>query len=46
MTTLSPNTVRRIEDTVAALIAAGNLNPTNEQVRQHLAAAPCHTSPR
>lgn len=30
MTTLSPDTVRRIEDAAAALIAAGTLNPTNE----------------
>lgn len=44
MTTLSPDTVRRIEDAAAALIAAGNPNPTNEQVArltatgEHLAA--------
>lgn len=31
MNTLPPETVRRIEDA-----AAGNLNPTNDQVRQHL----------
>lgn len=35
MTTLSPDTVRRIEDAAPALIAAGIPNPTNEQVRQH-----------
>ncbi|EHQ0843140.1 DNA-binding protein [Escherichia coli] len=31
MTSLSPDTVRRIEDAAAALIAAGTPNPTNEQ---------------
>lgn len=36
MTMLFPDTVRRIEDAAAALIAASNRNPTNEQVRQHL----------
>ena len=46
MTTLSPDTVRRIEDAAAALIAAGNLNPTNEQVRQHLGGGSLsHISP-
>lgn len=43
---LSPDTVRRIEDAAAALIAAGNLNPTNEQVRQHLGGGSLsHISP-
>ncbi|WP_230323361.1 DNA-binding protein [Salmonella enterica] len=32
----SPDTVRRIEDAAAALIAAGTLNPTNAQVRDRL----------
>lgn len=32
----SPDMVRRIEDAAAALIAAGNPNPTNVQVRDHL----------
>lgn len=32
----SPDTVRRIEDAAAALIAAGTPNPTNVQVRDHL----------
>lgn len=46
MTTLSPDTVRRIEDAAAALIAAGNPNPTNEQVRQHLGGGSLsHISP-
>ncbi|MDU1953683.1 MAG: DNA-binding protein [Atlantibacter hermannii] len=46
MTTLSPDTVRRIDDAAAALIAAGNLNPTNEQVRQHLGGGSLsHISP-
>ena len=46
MTTLSPDTVRRIEDAAAALIAAGNQNPTNEQVRQHLGGGSLsHISP-
>ncbi len=46
MTTLSPDTVRRIEDAAAALIAAGNLNPTNEQVRAHLGGGSLsHISP-
>lgn len=46
MTTLSPDTVRRIEDAAAALIAAGTLNPTNEQVRQHLGGGSLsHISP-
>lgn len=46
MTTLSPDTVRRIEDAAATLIAAGNLNPTNEQVRQHLGGGSLsHISP-
>ncbi|HAS1135532.1 TPA: hypothetical protein I3806_005005 [Enterobacter cloacae] len=33
MTTISPDTVRRINDAATAQIAAGNLNPANEQVR-------------
>lgn len=46
MTTLSPDTVHRIEDAAAALIAAGNPNPTNEQVRQHLGGGSLsHISP-
>ncbi|MDX5628404.1 MULTISPECIES: DNA-binding protein [unclassified Brenneria] len=52
MSTLIPNlnlpadTVRRIEDAAAALIAAGNANPTNEQVRQHLGGGSLsHISP-
>ncbi|WP_320699962.1 DNA-binding protein [Enterobacter bugandensis] len=46
MTTLSPDTVRRIEDAAAALIAAGIPNPTNEQVRQHLGGGSLsHISP-
>lgn len=46
MTTLSPDTVRRIEDAAAALIAAGTQNPTNEQVRQHLGGGSLsHISP-
>lgn len=46
MTTLSPDTVRRIEDAAAALIAAGTLNPTNEQVRQYLGGGSLsHISP-
>jgi len=46
MTTLSPDTVRRIEDAAAALIAAGTPNPTNEQVRQHLGGGSLsHISP-
>ncbi|MGM8330288.1 DNA-binding protein [Enterobacter hormaechei subsp. xiangfangensis] len=46
MTALSPDTVRRIEDAVAALIAAGTPNPTNEQVRQHLGGGSLsHISP-
>lgn len=46
MPPLSPDTVRRIEDAAAALIAAGNLNPTNEQVRQHLGGGSLsHISP-
>ncbi|MNP26720.1 hypothetical protein D3C76_1195870 [compost metagenome] len=32
----SPDLIRRIEDAAAALIAAGTLNPTNVQVRDHL----------
>lgn len=32
MSTLPTETVRRIEDAAAALIAAGTPNPTNEQV--------------
>jgi hypothetical protein len=44
--TLSPDTVRRIEDAAAALIAAGTPNPTNEQVRQHLGGGSLsHISP-
>lgn len=43
---LSPNTVRRIEDAAAALIAACTPNPTNEQVRQHLGGGSLsHISP-
>jgi hypothetical protein len=46
MTTLSPVTVRRIEDAAAALIAVGTPNPTNEQVRQHLGGGSLsHISP-
>ncbi|HED2969813.1 TPA: DNA-binding protein [Klebsiella variicola subsp. variicola] len=46
MTALSPDTVRRIEDAAAALIAAGTPNPTNEQVRQHLGSGSLsHISP-
>lgn len=46
MSTLSPDTVRRIEDAAAALIAAGTPNPTNEQVRQHLGGGSLsHISP-
>lgn len=46
MSTLSAETVRRIEDAAAALIAAGNPNPTNEQVRQHLGGGSLsHISP-
>ncbi|WP_338076200.1 DNA-binding protein [Citrobacter meridianamericanus] len=46
MTPLSPDTVRRIEDAAAALIAAGPPNPTNEQVRQHLGGGSLsHISP-
>ncbi|MGU6004699.1 DNA-binding protein [Klebsiella pneumoniae] len=46
MTTLSPDTVRRIEDAAAALNAAGTPNPTNEQVRQHLGGGSLsHISP-
>lgn len=36
---LPADTVRRIEEAAAALIAAGNPNPTNEQVCAHLGAA-------
>ncbi|HEJ9079004.1 hypothetical protein GKN89_11605 [Serratia sp. YC16] len=44
--TLSPDIVRRIEDAAAALIAAGNATPTNEQVRQHLGGGSLsHISP-
>ncbi|MEL7630906.1 DNA-binding protein [Pectobacterium aroidearum] len=43
---LSPDVVRRIEDAAAALIAAGNPTPTNEQVRQHLGGGSLsHISP-
>lgn len=46
MTNLPADTVRRIEDAAAALIAAGNPNPTNEQVRQHLGGGSLsHISP-
>ncbi|WP_447880889.1 DNA-binding protein [Serratia fonticola] len=46
MDQLPPNTVRRIEDAAAALIAAGTPNPTNEQVRQHLGGGSLsHISP-
>ncbi|MEA9392649.1 DNA-binding protein [Acerihabitans sp. TG2] len=46
MSTLSPETVRRIEDAAASLIAAGNPTPTNEQVRQHLGGGSLsHISP-
>nr|SAY46534.1 Uncharacterised protein [Serratia marcescens] len=46
MTPLSPDTVRRIEDAAAALIAAGTPNPTNEQVRAHLGGGSLsHISP-
>ena len=46
MNTLPADAVRRIEDAAAALITAGNPNPTNDQVRAHLAAARCRTSLR
>ncbi|QDL35660.1 DNA-binding protein [Serratia liquefaciens] len=46
MTSLSPDTVRRIEDAAAALIAAGTPTPTNEQVRAHLGGGSLsHISP-
>ncbi|MBM6608424.1 DNA-binding protein [Enterobacteriaceae bacterium RIT814] len=46
MSTLPPETVRRIEDAAAALIAAGTPNPTNEQVRAHLGGGSLsHISP-
>ncbi|AVX40599.1 MULTISPECIES: DNA-binding protein [Yersinia] len=46
MTNLPADTVRRIEDAAAALIAAGNPNPTNEQVRAHLGGGSLsHISP-
>ena len=46
MTVLSPDTVCRIEDAAAALIAAGASNPTNEQVREHLGGGSLsHISP-
>lgn len=46
MDQLPPNTIRRIEDAAAALIAAGTPNPTNEQVRQHLGGGSLsHISP-
>lgn len=46
MTPLPPDTVRRIEDAAAALIAAGTPNPTNEQVRAHLGGGSLsHISP-
>lgn len=46
MTSLSPDTVRRIEDAAATLIAAGVPNPTNEQLRAHLGGGSLsHISP-
>jgi DNA repair exonuclease SbcCD ATPase subunit len=46
MTAIPADTARRIEDAAAALIAAGNPNPTNEQVRQHLGGGSLsHISP-
>ena len=46
MSTLSADTVRRIEDAAAALTAAGHPNPTNEQVRAHPGGgSPSHISP-
>lgn len=46
MSTLPPETVRRIENAAAALIAAGTPNPTNEQVRTHLGGGSLsHISP-
>lgn len=46
MSTLPADTVRRIEDAAAALIAAGNPNPTNDQVRAHLGGGSLsHISP-
>lgn len=46
MSTIPADTVRRIEDAAAALIAAGTPNPTNEQVRQHLGGGSLsHISP-
>nr|WP_139102374.1 DNA-binding protein [Serratia sp. 14-2641] len=46
VSSLPPDTVRRIEDAAAALIAAGTPNPTNEQVRQHLGGGSLsHISP-
>ncbi|NXZ90045.1 DNA-binding protein (plasmid) [Serratia sp. JSRIV002] len=46
MSSLPHDTVRRIEDAAAALIAAGTSNPTNEQVRQHLGGGSLsHISP-
>ncbi|WP_337263631.1 MULTISPECIES: DNA-binding protein [unclassified Serratia (in: enterobacteria)] len=46
MSTIPADTVRRIEDAAAALIAAGNATPTNEQVRQHLGGGSLsHISP-
>lgn len=46
MSTLPADTVRRIEGAAAALIAAGNPNPTNEQVRSHLGGGSLsHISP-
>lgn len=43
---LPADTVRRIEDAAATLIAAGNPNPTNEQVRAHLGGGSLsHISP-
>ncbi len=46
MMNLPADTVRRIEDAAAALIAAGNPNPTNDQVRAHLGGGSLsHISP-
>lgn len=46
MMNLPADTVRRIEDAAAALIAAGNPTPTNDQVRAHLGGGSLsHISP-
>jgi len=46
MSTLPPETVRRIEDAATALIAVGTPNPTNDQVRAHLGGGSLsHISP-